>query len=70
MAALISTPVPEWHALFGRVGAGWQHHLMSEESTTPGTPPPEVLAGALVLRALRVDDWPVEHQLSRDPDVV
>lgn len=32
--------------------------------------PPEVLTGAVRLRAIKIDDWALECQLSRDPDVV
>ncbi len=49
--------------------AGWDHLLMSEARTVTASPP-KVLTGAVRLRALTVDDWVVEHQLSRDPEVV
>lgn len=49
--------------------AGWDHLLMSEARTVTASPP-KVLTGAVRLRALTVDDWVVEQQLSRDPEVV
>lgn len=32
--------------------------------------PPDLLIGAVTLRALRLEDWTLEQALSRDPDVV
>lgn len=32
--------------------------------------PPDVLMGTVRLRAINIDDWALEYQLSRDPDVV
>ena len=49
--------------------AGWDHRLMSEARTVAASPP-KVLTGAVHLRAPEVDDWEVEQQLSRDPEVV
>lgn len=47
--------------------AGWDHRLMTEARTVAASPP-KVLTGAVHLRALEVDDWVVEQQLSRDPE--
>lgn len=42
---------------------------MSDQRTVTASPP-KVLTGAVRLRALEVDDWVVEQQLSQDPEVV
>lgn len=42
---------------------------MSEANRATAAPP-EMLTGAVRLRAINIDDWSLEYQLSRDPDVV
>lgn len=42
---------------------------MSEANRATAAPP-EVLDGAVRLRAIKIDDWALECELSRDPDVV